>query len=1768
MSNRLTFSLASLVLIFALAFAGLPAMAEDGGPTVTIAQGTDKDRDDFDLTFTFSHPVEAQGSSGGTLAFAWRLVDAQTNLLGTAAETGSADQTADSRTKYTATLDIPTAAAALNVDAVKVIVSVAENLKTGTTAGNSKRNQPAEMTFNLPPVQGDTTVEVTAEAVANEPGAFTVTFEFSADPSPAFTANNISIPATGVTIVDGSFTAVSGSTTNFTAKVQLAYGVTGAMVGVDPGYAKPKSAGSNFVTLPLPAPKSPVRERPPMVDIEIGDYTAEPRAFRIDITFTPQSKSDGTDGDDVMVDADTFHEHAAFKVEDSADREITPTKLDASAGENMYSAILQYGPLAVGNLPLTISIDPNDIDEKYKATDAKPNATPPDPGIPDADPVTKTVGGDGTGTPTPTPGAPAVPMNVVAVADQDADTITVTWDAVTDAVSYEVTKHYTAADGTAATKVLPDADNTDTTITIPPAGEEALAHGVAFTFTVTATNAAGTSAASAMSNSVTITAPPANNAPVFLTGTTIADISARVGMAITSMELPLAAEVDAGDTVTYSLSPALPAGLMFDAATRMLSGTPTAAMAETEYTYTATDTLGGMATLMFDITVTANNAPAFATGATIADVSAREGIAVSVTLPGATDADSDAITYTLSPTLPAGLTRSGMVISGTPTTAMAATPYTWTASDGIDSNSLMFNITVAADRPPMFAVGTSISTVSATVGMAITPLTLPPATDADNDAITYSLTPSPPTGLTFNAATRLLSGTPRAVSPATAHTYTATANGQPVSLSFAIVVSAEPSVTTPGNKAPAFADDASISTIAATAGTAITPLTLPRATDADGDAITYSLTPRLPVGLTFNPTSRLLSGTPSAAMAVRSYTYTASARGGSDMLSFAIVVNAGPDMPDPIVLPHPNMEIHGTFVPGTGKNVGVTTFTRGSINPNSFGVVLADALPDLEDFFRQKGTIVLDDGRSTPLRTVVISEILWGLDAGEPAATQDRRQFIELYNTNRPTDTNPVVDVRGWRLIFTLGRPAPARDVDRVSNAGTIVDTGWFMDVGQSGVLTGTTLAGVSALGGQGVPIDIVSMYRNINYGGAQSAAGDRLKDGHIRLGHHKASWKASTRITTQVGIKASPGARHFVELGVLSKTKVPFEPFVINEIGNDTGGASDWIELRNVTATQQSLKNYMLSVATGVGAESLLFHFHDKDYKVPANGVVLVTSTDPRDNDLAGGDDLAKGQLDEELEGATHLYVVRSFNLPDSGKTLLILRKDYNNKPGDFLPGKKLDKIIDAVGTLRADDPLRGTSLWPLHVWDGPHNDVNNDDGGHGHEDFRAGYVYKRDKVNQIHAEHTVNVHGYTGVGYDRFAATTLVNGGTPGYDNGAVKSEKSNWAGQVSISEIMLATEVREGEDNVRVPRATKLPQWFEIYNASLTEAVNINNWYLEIQNDDSGDLRVGRLTGDPESVHPRNLHGTLRLPNVTIQPNQTILIVSSRGTQSTHFPEHRTINLFTNGTYRSLLNLRARGDSVLSQEGFYLELRDHKGHHVDEIGNLGVSRRTTVSALRADNFGGEWYLTDDGTETGTPILNDLATGHRTSLIRVYYKGEPGLRKNGRAVAPSSNEIPGLMRNGWIQASKVNFRNVPGITYYGNQNDFGTPGYRGGGPLPVQLSKFRPERLDSGEVVVRWITESELNNAGFNILRTETRDGAFQQVNTELIKGHGTTSERNSYTWTDKTAKPNVVYYYQIQDVSLDGQVQTLRISRLKGNISAEGKVTTTWGSLKLQD
>lgn len=102
------------------------------------------------------------------------------------------------------------------------------------------------------------------------------------------------------------------------------------------------------------------------------------------------------------------------------------------------------------------------------------------------------------------------------------------------------------------------------------------------------------------------------------------------------------------------------------------------------------------------------------------------------------------------------------------------------------------------------------------------------------------------------------------------------------------------------NNAPAFANNASIDDIDTPVNTAIGTINLPKATDADsdsGDSLTYTLTPNLPIGLTFDAIADppTLTGTPTVRQAQTQYTYTVTdKKDATAALPFSIAINGPP----------------------------------------------------------------------------------------------------------------------------------------------------------------------------------------------------------------------------------------------------------------------------------------------------------------------------------------------------------------------------------------------------------------------------------------------------------------------------------------------------------------------------------------------------------------------------------------------------------------------------------------------------------------------------------------------------------------------------------------------------------------------------------------------------------------------------------------------------------------------------------------------------------
>ena len=190
--------------------------------------------------------------------------------------------------------------------------------------------------------------------------------------------------------------------------------------------------------------------------------------------------------------------------------------------------------------------------------------------------------------------------------------------------------------------------------------------------------------------------PPIDLTPTF--GASVSNKSWTQNTAITAFTLPAATGGDG--TLTYSLDPALPAGVTLNTNTRRVSGTPTVTMAETTYTWEVEDANGDTDTETFTITVAADLTPTF--GASVSNKSWRQNEAITAfTLPVATGGDGT-LTYSLDPALPAGVTLNTNTrrVSGTPTVTMAETTYTWEVEDADgDTDTETFTITVTTPPP-------------------------------------------------------------------------------------------------------------------------------------------------------------------------------------------------------------------------------------------------------------------------------------------------------------------------------------------------------------------------------------------------------------------------------------------------------------------------------------------------------------------------------------------------------------------------------------------------------------------------------------------------------------------------------------------------------------------------------------------------------------------------------------------------------------------------------------------------------------------------------------------------------------------------------------------------------------------------------------------------------------------------------------------------------------------------------------------------------------
>ena len=837
-------------------------------------------------------------------------------------------------------------------------------------------------------------------------------------------------------------------------------------------------------------------------------------------------------------------------------------------------------------------------------------------------------------------------------------------------------------------------------------------------------------------------------------------------------------------------------------------------------------------------------------------------------------------------------------------------------------------------------------------------------------------------------------------------------------------------------------------------------------------------------------------------------------------------------------------------------------------------------------------------------KNLFITEVMWGTDVVQ-GATVTTSQWIEVYHDKAvPTD----VTVNGYRIVFYAGQKtannlvtaqtADGPDVVIQTDFGsdtTNADAVWVLIDRVSAIDQFSNSWALKGQSGNAEQVgteatlqkDVISMYRKRDLTDDKTAY---KADKSFSSGIEAGSWEASAQSSnTSVGFVATPGGVHRVTVGgIAPQAKAAVTAvdnggagIIFNEIRNDIASPPnqvDWIELYNNSASDTDpigVGGWQIQLITedpagGEAHDLTVIAQIPANYSIPAGETLLIVGEDPARTHLARGFDVSEvvGQ-NEMRNGAQNAFVMDSrMVLPDTGKFLLVLRGGQKDNLHEELVDFAGNGFFAQAGITNIY-PLRGHSppgIAAADFGDGTATfATTRNDRSYGRkselgQDVANERVYRpksRGGGDRLHNEDWVafgsgaTAGGHverdvSGIGYDPMTNPRNAPG-SPGYGNhGAINTtfhdnnnskttDDYDFKGLVTISEIMYDA----GE-------AWNLVQWIELFNNSMDQAVDLSGWELEIRNRTDAQSYVdASITFDDDTI---------------IGPNQTLLIVADEvGAASRAIPRSRIYNLYAK--HRRELGLLRRHGTLLSRTAFYVRLSASQT-------NVEGNRRQFQQQELMDEAGNLMGYDDKGNFDRETIVWDLparqADNRRRSLVREY--------EDNSGMGSQRTMAAGLMEAAWRTANEGDLARpgAAGSIYFGHSLDIGTPGYSRVSPLPVSLSSFRPVRDQAtGEVVIRWVTQSELNNAGFNILRSETKNGEFTVVNVKgIIPGQGTTSEKHVYEWTDTTAKPNVVYYYQIEDVSLDGKRTTLVTTHLRGNVNAAGKLTTTWSSLKTQN
>jgi len=180
----------------------------------------------------------------------------------------------------------------------------------------------------------------------------------------------------------------------------------------------------------------------------------------------------------------------------------------------------------------------------------------------------------------------------------------------------------------------------------------------------------------------------------------------------------------------------------------------------------------------------------------------------------------------------------------------------------------------------------------------------------------------------------------------------------------------------------------------------------------------------------------------------------------------------------------------------------------------------------------------------------------------------------------------------------------------------------------------------------------------------------------------------------------------------------------------------------------------------------------------------------------------------------------------------------------------------------------------------------------------------------------------------------------------------------------------------------------------------------------------------------------------------------------------------------------------------------------------------------------FAGYWDISTEYLYYNSGVA-ELASGSSGRRWQLRYSDGTTDQNNGTLIEDTQEVIAGYLRR--------SYQNVEGIWTHTSYTS-ATPGYMDNDQsLAVNLTSFNVLSTENS-IILNWVTESEINNLGFYILRSSRKDGDYLQIASyqtdDNLKGQGNSPAKRQYKFEDIQLKRNVDYWYKLVDVDISGK------------------------------